>query len=124
MDTKKQLIAIVEDDALLGRALTDKLQLEGFDVKLIVDGADAVSTIKEIKPQLILLDVMLPHVDGFGVLRALKADEDVLSIPVIMLTNLSQETDQSLGLELGAVEYLVKSDHMLAEIVKTIHNHL
>lgn len=124
MDTKKQLIAIVEDDALLGRALTDKLQLEGFDVKLIIDGADAVSTIKEIKPQLILLDVMLPHVDGFGVLRALKADEDVLSIPVIMLTNLSQETDQSLGLELGAVEYLVKSDHMLAEIVKTIHNHL
>lgn len=124
MENQKHRIVIVEDDALLGRALTDKLHMEGFDVTLITDGAEAVAAIKEVKPELILLDVMLPHVDGFGVLKALKADEDVLSIPVIMLTNLSQETDQSLGLELGAVEYLVKSDHMLAEIVKTIHNHL
>jgi DNA-binding response OmpR family regulator len=117
-------IAIVEDDPLLGRALVDKLGMEGFETVLIPDGAEALAQIQQTQPDLILLDIMLPHVDGFGILKALKADATLQAVPVIMLTNLGQESDQTLGSELGAVEYLIKSDHMLAEIVSIIHKHI
>ncbi len=124
MSQDKKKIAIVEDDQLLSQALVDKMEMEGYETVLIADGGEAFTTLQQAQPDLILLDIMLPHVDGFGILKALKADEKLKNVPVIMLTNLGQENDQTLGLELGAVEYLIKSDHMLSEIVQIIHKHI
>ena len=102
-------ILLAEDDRILRRAGEVTLSKNGYAVIVAVDGEDALSKAREHKPDLILLDVIMPKLGGFDVLRSLKNDPDTRNIPVIMLSNLSEESDVREAIELGARGYLVKS---------------
>ena len=104
-------IAIVEDDALLAQMYAKKFIKDGYEVIRAKDGRKGLELIKKEKPALVLLDIMMPKMNGLEVLKALKddSDEEISSIPVILLTNLARgEADVNRGLELGAVTYLIK----------------
>ena len=117
---KKSSILLVEDDEFLAELYATKLNLEGFDVSLAVDGEKGLKMVKEKKPDLILLDIILPKMDGFELLKTLKNDKALKDIPVILLTNLSQKDEVKKGLELGAQDYLIKAHFMPSEVVKKI----
>lgn len=113
-------ILLVEDDTFLAGMYVTKLNLEGFDVKIADDGEKGLKIAKSEKPQLILLDIILPKMSGFDVLKDLKEDKTTADIPVILLTNLGQREDVQKGLDLGAKDYLIKAHFMPSEVVKKI----
>ena len=117
---KSKSILLVEDDEFLAELYATKLNLEGFEVSLAVDGEKGVKMAKEVKPHLIFLDIILPKMDGFEVLKTIKQDKDLKNIPVILLTNLSQKDEVKKGLDLGANDYLIKAHFMPSEVVKKI----
>lgn len=117
---KLSTILLVEDDTFLAGMYVTKLQLEGFDVKIAEDGEKGIKMAKSEKPRLILLDIILPKMSGFDVLKDLKDDPDTKDIPVILLTNLGQREDVQKGLDLGAKDYLIKAHFMPSEVVKKI----
>lgn len=105
-------IAIIEDDALLAQMYAQKFKKDGFEVVMANDGKQGLTLVKKEMPSLVLLDIMMPEMNGLEVLKAIKDDPDqkIKSIPVILLTNLARGTeDINRGLELGAATYLVKS---------------
>lgn len=113
---------LAEDDPLMSRMYERAFKASGFDLKMSFDGEEAINILKVIDPMPIIavLDVMMPKQSGFDVLRFMKADEKLKSIPVVLLTNLAGEADAQKGLELGAVAYLVKSKYSPKEIVDKI----
>jgi len=113
---------MAEDDSLLVHLYEKKFKANGFDVEFAMDGEEAISKLKnmEIKPQLILLDGQMPRKGGFEVLEEMKKDSELKDIPVIFLTNLYDREDEMKGKALGAVAYLVKSDHIPSEIVDEV----
>ena len=115
-------ILIVEDDSFLRELCVKKLTKEGFTVFEAIDGEQALKEAGEIKPDLILLDVILPAIDGFEVLTRLRASksEKISKVPVVILSNLGQETDIKKALELGANDYLIKAHFTTDEIVGKI----
>ena len=113
-------ILLAEDDRILRKAGEVSLRKKGYDVIAAVDGADALAKAIEQPPDLILLDVMMPKMNGFDVLSALKGDPNVSHIPVIMLTNLEQATDIKRAADGGAHSYLVKSNMNLDELAARI----
>ncbi|MBT4544237.1 MAG: response regulator [Alphaproteobacteria bacterium] len=118
-----QRILIADDDQMIVRLLEHKLKQSGYEVLSVHDGAIALETAITEKPDLIVLDGMMPGLDGMEVLRRLKESEDTKSIPVIMLTARAQETDIVDGLSLGADDYLVKPfipDELMARIKRYI----
>jgi len=115
-------VFIVEDERALADVLKEKLEKEGFDADAIYSGEKAVSLIKKKKPDIILLDLLLPGKDGFEILTELKADKNLKNIPVIVLSNLSQDEDIKKALSLGAVDYYVKAQHPLKEVVEKVRN--
>ena len=117
---KKKLILLVEDDEFLAELYATKLNLEDFEVALATDGEKGLKIIKEKKPDLVLLDIILPKLDGFEILKIMKADKKLKTIPVILLTNLSQKDEVKRGLALGADDYLIKAHFMPSEVVKKI----
>jgi len=121
---EKSKILIVEDDQFLVKIYQTKLESEGFDIELALDGEEGIEKAKEFMPELILLDLILPKMNGFEVLKKLKTDEKTKNIPVIVLSNLGQESDVKQGMELGAVNYLIKSDHSINEIIDKIKKEL
>lgn len=120
MPNKKKYILLIEDDEFLAELYATKLNLEGFEVGLAVDGKKGLRMIKEKKPDLLLLDIILPKLDGFELLKIMKADRELKDIPVILLTNLSQKDEVKRGLALGADDYLIKAHFMPSEVVKKI----
>lgn len=112
-------ILLVEDDVFLIKALTTKLSKEGIEVLQGKDGEEALVKIKE-KPELILLDLMLPKKSGFEVLGEIKRDASLKDIPVIIMSNLGQEDDIKKGIALGAIDYLIKADIKIDDIVAKI----
>jgi len=116
-------ILLVEDDKFLLKFFAARLKEEDFEVVLAEDGEEAVRRVKEEKPDLILLDLILPKKDGFAVLKEIKSDEKTKNIPVFVLSNLGQESDREKAKELGAVDYLVKVNFDLKEIIKKIKNY-
>lgn len=116
----KPKILIVEDDEFLSGMYITKFTMEGFHVVFAEDGELGVLKAKEELPRLILLDILLPKKNGFEVLQLLKSEDQTKSIPVILLTNLSQEDDIKKGYELGAVDYLVKAYNIPSEVVKKV----
>lgn len=102
-------IVIIEDDQVLLRALKFDLESFGYAVFFVSDGLSGINLIKKEKPDLVLLDLVLPIMHGFEVLKEIKKNAKTKQIPVIILTNLGQDTDREKGLELGAVDYFVKS---------------
>jgi DNA-binding response OmpR family regulator len=117
---KKKSILLVEDDEFLAELYATKLNLEGFEISLATDGEKGLKMIKEKKPDLILLDIILPKMDGFEILKVIKTDKTLKRIPVILLTNLSQKDEVKRGLQLGADDYLIKAHFMPSEVVKKI----
>lgn len=113
-------ILIVEDDSVLLQMYAKKFTKDGFEVIEAVDGIEALDKLEHTdpKPKAILLDIMLPRLDGFEVLKKIKADEKTRDIPVFLSTNLGGGAqDREKGIQLGAVDYLIKSDFTPAEIV-------
>jgi len=120
MTDAKVKVLIVDDDAFLSGIYATKLELEGFAVVSARDGDEGLRTALKETPDLILLDVLMPKLDGFEVLKRLKADDTTKDIPVIMLTNLGQKEDVEKGLTEGAVDYLIKAHFVPAEAVAKI----
>ena len=115
--SKPKVILLVEDDTFLSNIYKTKFEMEGYQVITAMDGEAGLTFVKTKKPDLILLDILLPKMDGFSVLKEIKADEKIKDIPVILLTNLGQKDDVSKGLELGAVDYLIKAHFKPSETV-------
>lgn len=110
-------IVCAEDDKLMSSALVDGFKAAGFDVIPAFDGEEAVAKISEHKPDLILLDILMPKLDGFGVVWELKRNPDIAKIPVIMLTNLSDPETISKIMEAGITDYLLKSEQSMDQII-------
>ena len=117
-------ILLVEDDDNLASVYLTRLQAEGFDVKRVPNGEDALAIAMEYHPDLILLDVMMPKVSGFDVLDILRNTPETANIKVIMLTALSQDSDKQRADSLGVDDYLVKSQVVIADVVERIKHHL
>lgn len=120
--TKK--ILLVEDDDSLAAVYQTRLQAEGFDTRRVPNGEEALSNTLEYKPDLILLDVMMPKISGFDVLDILRNTPETAHIKIIMLTALSQDSDKQRAQELGVDDYLVKSQVVIADVVDRIKQHL
>lgn len=110
-------ILVVEDDKFLNDLLVKKLLREGFNVKSSFDSIGAFSILTEEKPNIILLDLILPVVDGFEILEIIKSDINTSSIPVLILSNHGQEEDIARVMSLGAHDFLVKVNFTLDEII-------
>lgn len=117
-------ILLVEDDDSLASVYQTRLQAEGFDIKRVPNGEDALAAATAYKPDLVLLDVMMPKVSGFDVLDILRNTPETTNVKVIMLTALSQDTDKERADKLGVDEYLVKSQVVIADVVDRIKKHL
>jgi DNA-binding response OmpR family regulator len=115
-------ILIIEDDEFLRGLINKKLASEGFNMISAIDGDDGLKKSKEEKPDLILLDLVLPKTDGFDVLVKLKEDKTTSPIPVIILSNLSQKEDIDKGIKLGASDYIIKAQFTPEEIVDKVKN--
>jgi DNA-binding response OmpR family regulator len=115
-------ILIVEDDRFLRELIARKLKNEGYEVLEAVDGEEGLKRIKEEKPDLVLLDLILPGIDGFEVLAKAKEDPDTAQIPVIILSNLGQREEIEKGMKLGAIDYLIKAHFTPGEIIEKIKN--
>jgi len=113
-------ILIVEDDKFLRELISKKLIGQGFKIDEAIDGEEGLKKLQEIKPDLILLDLILPGLDGFDVLKRIKDDPKTASIPVLILSNLGQKDEIEKGLKLGAVDFLVKAHFTPEEIVQKI----
>jgi len=121
-NTKRILLA--EDDKFISRAYKDGLTRAGFEVETAYDGNEALKKIRANKPNLILLDLVMPDKDGFETLEELHLDKKLKKIPVIVLSNLGQDSDVKKGKELGAVDYLIKSDHSMKEVIEKVKFYL
>jgi len=118
--TKKYTLLLVEDDSFLSNIYKTKFEMEGFEVMAAADGEAGLALAKSKRVDVILLDILLPKLDGFTVLKELKADKNVKDVPVILLTNLGQKDDVNKGLELGAADYLIKAHFKPSETVAKV----
>ena len=117
-------ILLVEDDDALASVYITRLQAEGFDARRVVNGEEALATALSFKPDLVLLDVMMPKVSGFDVLDILRNTPETAGLKVIMLTALSQDSDKERAEALGADDYLVKSQVVISDVMERIRHHL
>lgn len=115
-------ILFVEDEAALQKTFGDVLSQEGYAMISASDGEEGLRLAKSEKPDLVLLDLILPKTNGFEVLKQLKEDEETKDIPIIVLTNLEGTGDVEKALELGAMTYLVKANYTLEEVLQKIKN--
>ena len=106
--TSPQKLLVVEDDPDIARLLAHSLGRAGFAVDLVASGGEVLAAVRKLSPDLILLDLMLPGIDGLEVCRALRANPATAAVPVIMLTARAEESDRIVGLELGADDYITK----------------
>ncbi|HVU59834.1 MAG TPA: response regulator [Candidatus Saccharimonadales bacterium] len=117
-------ILLVEDDDAIANVYLTRLQAENFDVRRVTNGEDALAAALSYKPDLVLLDIMMPKVSGFDVLDILRNTPETANLKVIMLTALSQDSDRERAESLGVDEYLVKSQVVIADVIDRIKHHL
>lgn len=113
-------ILIVEDDPLMARMYQKTFTFEQYEVEVANDGQAGLEKAKTVNPNLILLDIMMPKMNGFEVLERLKSDPGTKNIPVVMLTNLAGEQDAEKALSMGAVKYFIKSEYDPKQIVDMV----
>jgi len=113
-------ILFIEDESSLQKTFGEILKQEGYEVASALDGETGLRLAKEKKPDLILIDLILPKMNGFDVLKKIKEDPKIKEIPVIVLTNLEGVADVDKAIELGATTYLVKAQYSLEEVVEKI----
>lgn len=121
---KKTKILIIEDDKFLLKLYSDKLRREGFEVLGSLTGEEGLSKVLTEKPDLVILDLILPGKNGFEVLSEMKLNPKTKRIKVVILTNLGQESDIKKGLELGAETYLVKTEFSMNQLPGLVKEHL
>jgi DNA-binding response OmpR family regulator len=117
-------ILIIEDEEVLVRVLKEKFEEENYKVSIARDGAGALMIARRNLPDMILLDIVLPKVNGLDVLEKLKSDDELQTIPVIMISNLGDDTKVKQALKLGAVDYMIKSQHPINEVVEKVNDHI
>lgn len=115
MEQNKKIL-IIDDEKLIVKAFQDHLTRKGYDIEVAFDGEEGFTKVKEFKPELILLDILMPKMDGITLLKKLKEDPETKPIPVIMITNLEKKESVAETEELGSLVYLVKSNHGLEDI--------
>src|SRR3989344_5582976 len=115
-------ILLIEDDPLLIDVYSTKLNQSGFEVGVVENGEKALAAAVEQKPDLVLLDIVLPHIDGWDILESLRSSEKAKGIQVVILSNLGQKEEIAKGLRLGAAKYLIKAHYTPSEIVQEIIN--
>jgi len=116
-------ILIIEDDPLMSRMYQKIFSFEGYEVDLADNGADGLEKVRSQKPNLVLLDIMMPKMNGLEVLSKLKSDPETKGLPVVILTNLAGEKDAETAMSKGAVKYIVKSEYepkQVANMVKEV----
>lgn len=123
METKKRIL-LVEDDVALSAVYKSRLELEGFETREVNNGEDALSAALEYKPDLIVLDAMMPKISGFDVLDILRNTPETTNIKIVMLTALSQPKDKERAESLGVDDYLVKSQVVIGDVVDRVKHHL
>jgi len=121
---KTKKILIVDDEKNVVKALTEKLVAESFSIESATDGQEALLKVNQVKPDLILLDIIMPKLDGISVLKILKARSETKNIPVIILTNLYDDKKVNEVLKAGGTDYLVKVEHTLSDIVEEVKEKL
>lgn len=117
---RHQRVIIIEDDEFLAKMYEKKLGVESFVVKIALNGKDGLKLINQFKPDLIILDLLLPGISGWEVLKILKGKKATKDIPVIILSNLNKEEQVDRGLSLGAEDYLVKVNFLPSEVINKI----
>jgi DNA-binding response OmpR family regulator len=118
-DAKKKVL-VIEDDVFLSQLLSNRLQKLGVEVLRAADGEEGLKSIKEGQPNLVLLDLILPRMSGFEVLESIRTDPMSQNIPIIIISNLGQDSDISKGKELGAIEYFVKAKTSIDGLVEKV----
>lgn len=122
MEKKDIKILVIEDDTMLNKIYQTKLGILGYQVSAAYDGEDGLHKIETEKPNIVLLDLMLPKKNGYEVLESTKNNIALNNIPIILLSNLGQEDDIQRGLALGAVDFLVKSNVKLETVIAKIES--
>ncbi len=117
-------IVLADDEQFITIAYRDGLVRAGFTVYIARDGDEAIELVNKTMPDIILLDIIMPRMNGFEVLKVLKADPKLAKIPVVVLSNLSQDVDAKEALRLGATNFYVKSDLSLEDLIGKIHEQL
>lgn len=117
-------VLIVEDEDFLVRALKDNLVSDGYSVSVAMDGEAAFDELKKKTPSLILLDLLLPRKNGFDVLKEIRQSPEWQLIPVVILSNLGEDSEIKRALELGANDYFVKSQHPIQEVMEKVREYL
>lgn len=120
----KNKILIIEDEKILAEMYKEKFEAEGFDVFLAFDSQEGFEVAKKEKPELILLDILLPSENGICLLQKIKKDNNVSKIPVIAFSNYDDQKTKNEAMELGAIDYIIKANHTPQEIIEKIKNYL
>ncbi|MFZ2038742.1 MAG: response regulator [Minisyncoccia bacterium] len=117
-------ILIIEDEEVLVRVLKEKFEDENFKASVVMEGTGAFSAAKKFMPDIILLDILLPNLNGIEVLSKFKADKILKDIPVIIISNLGDEDKVKHAFKLGAIDYMVKSLHPINEVVEKVNDYV
>lgn len=120
--TDKKKILLVEDDVFILELLADKLIKSGFEVSIAKNGEECMNVVKSLKPDVVLLDILLPKIDGFEILRQMKASQDLSNIPILIISNLGQKEEIQKARDLGANDYIIKANFTTSEIIHKINN--
>jgi PAS/PAC sensor hybrid histidine kinase len=123
MEARKKIL-LVEDDEVLSSVYRARLEMEDFQVMEVHDGEQALTAALKYRPDLMILDAMMPKISGFDVLDILRNTPETMNLQIIMLTALSQESDRERAEKLGVDEYLVKSQVMISDVIEKVREHL
>ncbi len=115
-----KIVLIVEDEQSMQRALKSKLAHAGYDVRAAADGEEAMAVLTSEVPHLVLLDLIMPKIDGISVLRQMKGEERLRKVPVVILTNLSSGDKVAEAMQLGTFDFLVKANYSLDDVLKKV----
>jgi CheY-like chemotaxis protein len=122
-EPKNKTILVADDEQFIILAYKKGLELAGYNVIVARDGQETLDKVKELNPDLVLLDLIMPKLSGFEVMQALKKDPKLTKIPVFVLTNLSQDNDETEVKNLGAVNFFIKANVALNDVVLAIDNY-
>lgn len=124
MSEDKKIVLIVEDDEFLRSLTAKRLEKESLGVMIAVDGENAMNVLSENRPDIILLDLLLPGLNGFEVLEKVRQDDNLKDVPIIVFSNLGQKEDLEKAKSLGANDYLIKANFTLDDVIAKIKNYI
>lgn len=124
MEAKTALLLVAEDDQFYANLYRTKLEKEGFSVVVASNGTETLELLKKHRPNLVILDLIMPETDGFEILKKLKKETWAKNVPVIVLSNLGQEEDINRAKELGAYKYVIKSNVSIHQMVESVEEAL